>query len=83
MNEHLQRMTGFRPIVLKNSLLRLQIFKKQKNVLRQSRYTKKNRENSEKTEYYSIKFDPNAQHRSFSTEYALSAKNVQTAALVS
>ena len=31
------------PILLKNSLLRLQIFKKQKTVLRESKYSKKHR----------------------------------------
>jgi len=31
------------PIVLKNSLLRLQIFKKQKTVLHEAKYTKKHR----------------------------------------
>ena len=31
------------PILLKNSLLRLQVFKKQKTVLRESKYSKKHR----------------------------------------
>jgi hypothetical protein len=55
-------------ILLKNSLLRMQIFKKQKTVLRESKYTKKHRLNLKELEYYSIKFDLNAHYRSFSTE---------------
>ncbi|MEP2766868.1 MAG: hypothetical protein ABJQ34_01605 [Paracoccaceae bacterium] len=64
---------SFPPILLKNSLLRLQISRNQKAVLRSSEHVPKYRKNFRSSEFYSIKFAWNAQHWSFSTEYTINA----------
>jgi hypothetical protein len=59
------------PILLKNFLLRLQIFRNQKAILRLLKHIQKCRRNFRNSEYCSAKFAWNTLYWSFSTESAL------------